>query len=336
MKKLLSLLLLFGLVACDSSTVDDALEIIEGVDREEIDRSRMGVNAFGNKRAFGSACQQYREVRNTLGLRYLRILINWNDGVQPAPAATPDFSFYDELINCIPAGADALLVVNGLPSWMRDSSNWGGANVRIAFVEQWFRKVFRRYQSRGNVIAFQVWNEPNYSPNPENNVLDVLSSPENYVEMLAAAYSVARDINSSKRIVNAATTAIAQNYKSTLNYNKAMRDAGIENFVDIFAIHYYGTNFERVVSPDDGIADFLNGLSRPIWITESGKQGATQQLEYVETVWPYLRDKVSGIDRIYYYQFASEEGAESAFGLKNLSGDQPVSDLYSYLQESNS
>ena len=85
--------------------------------------------------------------------------------------------------------------------------------------------------------------------------------------------------------------------------------------MDVWAIHYYGEQFERVIT-SDGVADFLNGVGRPIWITESGQMGIDKQLAYVETAWPFLRDKIPGIDRIYYYQFASNQPASTAFGLK--------------------
>ena len=151
--------------------------------------------------------------------------------------------------------------------------------------------------------------------------------------MLALAYSEKQSLGVKKLILNGATTGIAQNFPSTLNYNKAIISNGINNFVDIFAIHYYGNNFENVLI-DDGVRDFLNGLGKEIWITESGIRGYNKQLEYVETVFPFLRDKIDGINRIYYYQYASEENADQAFGLRNLSEENPVSDLYKLLSNS--
>jgi hypothetical protein len=82
-----------------------------------------------------------------------------------------------------------------------------------------------------------------------------------------------------------------------------------------------------------GVADFLNGLPKPIWITESGAQGVNSQLEYGERVWPFLTDKIPGIERIYQYQFAEATPADVTYGLRNLSGDLPVSDLYVHLRD---
>jgi len=82
----------------------------------------------------------------------------------------------------------------------------------------------------------------------------------------------------------------------------------------------------------DGVADFLNSLSKPIWITESGIQGS-EQLPYVETVWPFLREKVSGIDRIYYYQYANPGSATNNYGMRTTDAQFPVSDLYVFLRD---
>lgn len=327
-------------LACSSDDVDkvtdaienpdDVIEIIEGIERKAIDTSRMGINAFGNKAQFGSACAQFAEVRNTLRLNFIRVLVQWNDAVQPGANAPINFSFYDSLINCIPAGVDALVVVAGLPSWMSDSANWIEGNPRTTFVERWVRPVTTRYANNSRVIAWQIWNEPNRDVDRDNAVLDVLNSPANYVEMLARAYSVAKDIAPSKLVINAATTSLIQNFPDTLNYNQELKDSGIESFTDVYAIHYYGEQFEKFIPRG---RDFLQSLSKAIWITESGKQGFNRQLAYVETVWPYLREQIPAIDRIYYYQFASETGADSAFGLLNTSAETPVSDLYLFLRD---
>jgi len=111
-----------------------------------------------------------------------------------------------------------------------------------------------------------------------------------------------------------------------------MKEAGAESVIDVWGIHIYGEQFERIIE-DDGVRDFLNGLSVPVWITESGERGVNNQLAYVETVWPFLREKIPGIDYIFYYQFASIESSGQAYGLKNLDAAFPVSDLYIFLRD---
>jgi hypothetical protein len=112
-----------------------------------------------------------------------------------------------------------------------------------------------------------------------------------------------------------------------------LRDLGAADLVDVWNIHYYSRSFERVVQ-SNGIADFLNGLGKPVWITESGETGPTNQLDYAQTVWPFLRKEIPSIDRIYYYQFGETVlPVENNFGLRTTDPSFPVSDLYLRLQE---
>jgi hypothetical protein len=106
-----------------------------------------------------------------------------------------------------------------------------------------------------------------------------------------------------------------------------MRDAGAQVFLDRWAVHYYGRQFENV-RRDGGVSDFLNGLSTPIWVTESGAQGVNEQLKYGEEVWPFLREEIPSIERIYIYQFAEATPADVTYGLRNLTPGLELSDLY--------
>jgi hypothetical protein len=77
----------------------------------------------------------------------------------------------------------------------------------------------------------------------------------------------------------------------------------------------------------------LNSIQKPIWLTESGEQGPNNQLAYVETAWPFLSDKVSGIQRFYYFEYGSTVPAEQNFGLRTTDSNFPVSDLYINLRD---
>lgn len=332
MRFFLSLLLLSFFSSCNSSDLEDALDLANGVPRKKIDTDIMGVNAFVNDSRFGSVLGQFREVKNTLRLQHVRVLFHWDEGMQPEPNAPMNFSRTDDVLNQLPEGLDALIIITGLPPWMSNSANWIEGNPRKTFIERCFRPIVSRYSNRTRIIGWQVWNEPNMLSNPDNNTLGFANNPANYVEMLGYAYSIAKDLNPSKLVINAATTAINQNFSDTLEYNEAMEDAGAENFVDAWAIHYYGKQFENVVI-NGGVADFCNGLDKPIWITESGAQGVNEQLAYVEQVWPFLQEKISRLERVYYYQFTEDSSPETTYGLRNPSSTAPVSDLYIYLRD---
>lgn len=326
------LFLLFALFGCNNSDIEDAIDdgqdlIDGGPERKTIDTSRLGVNAFVNDGRFGGISAQFGEVRDTLRLSHVRILFNWDDAVQGSASSNPNFSFYDSIVSSIPDGVSAFAVLTGVPSWVPP-----GAEGRSAFVNQFVRRIANRYKSNGRLIGFQVWNEPNMLSNPDNQLLDIAQNPENYVDLLANAHSTIKSIAPNKLVINAATTAINQNFPETLDYNQRMVDAGIESFLDRYAVHYYGRQFENLVR-NGGVADFLNARGAPKWVTESGAQGVNSQLPYGEQVWPYLIEKIPGIERIYVYQSTEATPSDTTYGLKNLSSDFPVSDLYVWLRD---
>lgn len=297
------------------------------IPRRPIPYSLLAINAFVNESRFGTIRSQFREVNSTLGIKKVRVLLAWNDQVQPTPNATPSFGFYDQIINSLPVGTEALVILTGVPSWMKDSKNWLGGNSRATFAELWVKKVVARYAKKGRVGAFQIWNEPNNPDFKENLTLDVLTKPENYIELLAFSYSAVKSAAPRKLVVSGATTAIAQNFPATLDYNKSMVKAGALSFTDIYAIHYYGKSVERVLLPG-GVAEFVNALTKPVWVTETGAQGVNKQLEYAERIFAFLKANMPGIARIYIYQFTESTPAATTYGLRNLTPGASVSDLY--------
>jgi hypothetical protein len=326
----MTLIAISAMSACDSSTIKDAVDIVEGIPRKTINTSKLGINAFANDSRFGSASQQFLEVRDTLKLSQVRILIPWDDGSDPTANGTPNFRFADRTIGALPPGVSAFAVVTGAPSWMSDSSQWIGSNPRRTFVERWLKPLATRYANNPQVIGFQVWNEPNMKT--DINALMGVNDAISYVEMLALASNAIKESAPGKLVISAATTAINQNYPDSLDYNKAMRDAGAQSFCDIWAFHYYSKQYERLVA-SGGVADFLNGLNKPLWITESGSQGILTQLAYGEEVWPYLLEKIPAIERIYIYQLTEATPSESTYGLRNLTQGASVSDLYVWLRD---
>lgn len=297
----------------------------------DINRAMTGVNAFVNEPKFGTVRSQLTEVRDTLGIRYVRVLFAWTDQVQPSPSSPINFSFYDDIARSLPRGSEALVVLAGVPSWMKDPKNWKGSDPRATFVERWVAPVMKRYRRHGRLKAFQIWNEPNMVANPDNETLGVLE-PERYIELLKAGYQQGKRINRRAKIVSAATTAINQDYPKTLSYARALRDGGLERFCDVVAIHYYGSHLENVVRPK-GAGDYIESLKKQIWMTESGAKGYTKQKEYVRRYWSWLEREYPQIKRMYYYQFTDSSPSSESYGLKGLNPEVVVSDLYLYLRD---
>ncbi len=322
---LLTLLFFFVTSSVQADDFDDIF-----APREKLKPKRLGANAFVNDPQFGSISSQFKDLKSNLGIRYVRVLFAWNDQVQPTPSSEPDFSFYDEIVSALPKHMRVLVILTGLPSWMSDSTNWINNDPSRTFLEQWVRVVVTRYRGNKKIRWWQLWNEPNNESNSDNQILGFDSSALEYLEMLAEGYSIIKDIQPKDKVVNAATTAINQGFPETLNYNQDLLDGGVEEFVDIFATHFYGTGILTFLTPGGG-SDLLNTISKPIWITESGSQGLIGQLEYAERYFSLLFREVPNVKRVFIYQYTDGEDQQSSnYGLRTPFGN---SDLYEYLED---
>ncbi len=328
----IALVAILSLFSCKSSEdIKDALDLVDDVPRKEIDTSTLGTNAFVNDGRFGNISAQFNEIKNTLRLKYVRVLIQWDDNSQPSPSSSLNLSFVNAVLGSIPSGVDALVILTGAPSWMANPANWVDGDAGATFVQKWVEPIVSQYGDHPRIVGFEVWNEPNDPANTPNNIMGFVDNPVKYVAMLSRAYSAIK-AHSSKLVLSAATTAINQNYPDTLNYNRAMRDAGAPSVSDVWAVHYYGRQFENVVR-SGGVADFLNQLGKIVWVTETGAQGVNEQLKYAQQVLPYLKEKIPGIARFYQYQFTESTPADSTYGLRNLTPGSTVSDLYIHLRD---
>lgn len=329
----LSLVLAALSTGCDQKDEADALlEIAKNPPkRKQIDTSLLGVNAFFVTPGMGTIGDQFRDIRFTLGLTHVRVLFAWTDAVQPTPGSSPNFGFYDNILAAVPPGMDVLVVLTHTPSWMSNSANWIDGDPRATWVEKWLKPVVTRYAGKGVISGFEVWNEPDLTTVASDSALG-LTDPANYMELLALGSNAIREAAPGKLVVMAATQSIQQNYANNLNYNKQLKEMGAEEFIDVWNIHYYSSSYENVVIKN-GVADFLNSVTKPIWLTESGATGVNNQLAYAETTWPFLTEKIKGINRIYQYQHTENSPPDITYGLRNPNGEFPVSDLYLHLRE---
>ncbi len=303
---------------------------LDSPSRKPIDRSRLGINNFFVDREFGTIEEQFLEIRDKLGINSVRILVAWTDGFQPTPTSQPVYGFFDDIVTSIPAGMDVIIVLAHTPSWMSNPDNWIQGNPRVTWVERFYRPTVRRYGRLPGVLGFEVWNEPDVLQVSSDAALE-LEDPDKYFELLTFASRATREEAPDRLIIGAATTSIQQNFPTTLRYNQRLKQLGAEGLIDVWTFHYYSTSFESVVT-SNGVADFLNSLSVAVWLTESGETGPNSQLAYVETAWPFLRDQIPGIDRIYYYQFGETVlPVGNNFGLRTTDPEFPVSDLYVHL-----
>ncbi|MCL5407034.1 MAG: hypothetical protein M1429_00855 [Patescibacteria group bacterium] len=163
-------------------------------------------------------------------------------------------------------------------SW---ASSCGGANAQFCKpnINEWkdyVGAVARRY---GDVTNWEIWNEPNAFWRPSPN-------PDEYREILVAAYDTIKSINPSAKVASGGTTYIDNDF-----INSVLNNGGWEH-LDAVAVHYYpGAGPESV--PGNRLREELlnlenntiapHGGPKEIWVTEMGWQssqiGLTAQAE---------------------------------------------------------
>lgn len=148
------------------------------------------------------------------------------------------------------AGGDAIFYKPNINDW----KNYVGA-------------VTRRY---GDVTHWEIWNEPNFFWKPSPN-------PDEYREILVAAYDTIKGINPNAKVASGGTTYIDNSFIDSF------LDNGGWEHLDAVAVHYYpGVGPES--DPNNRLRDELlkleyntivpHGGLKEIWITEMGWQSS--------------------------------------------------------------
>lgn len=292
--------------------------------KKDIDLQWFGVNAFFNQPSLGTMQEQADDISKTLGVKHIRILVQWNDHSQPSrlDEIKPDFS--DAILKNISDDTQVIMVITGEPSWLFEIHD----TERIRYFVRFCRKIMEHYKDDHRVVGYQIGNEPNNTDFTENRLLG-FRNPDLYLQALAQAYKISKEIDSNKLILMAATTSIVQNYPDTLNYNKTLLENKVEKFCDVYCIHYYGDrNFINLMRPG-GAFQFLKEIKNDIWVTEVGENVFNEHLDYARVMMPFLISKIPNIKRFYWYQYDGG-GTTETFGLRNTTG--AFSRLYAYLK----
>ena len=149
-----------------------------------------------------------------------------------------------------------------------------------------------------------------------------------YVDLVARVAPAIRS-RSNAPVIGAATVSINQSFPRHLDYNRDMVDAGLLPLIDVYNIHWYSVQLEKLTF--GGIAGFLNGTGEPVWDTESGETGSTEQLSFASDVFPALKDEIRRLERIYIYTYFDAQPSSNTFGLVSAEGIE--SDLYQFLRD---
>jgi len=124
---------------------------------------------------------------------------------------------------------------------------------------------------------------------PEVRAAELLNEPQEFYGLSPSVY--VRDFlrpgfeRIRERFPGVAVVAAAPigNRRKGLDYFRRMTDAGADQFCDYRAVHVY---FED----EDVLAAIARATARPIWVTETGIQVASQHVRWYTEVVPLIRE----------------------------------------------
>ena len=200
----------------------------------------------------------------------------WLD-LEPQPGQW-QFESFDKLVGLADQhGVEVVYVLGQTPAWATSRPDerhvYGpGAASPPADPAQfgaYVRQVATRY--KGRIAAYGIWNEPKYrqGTGPCGGVVFFCGTPEDLVELTAAARAALRQVDPKALVLSPAFTGGLHGVDSLDRYLKA----GGAGLIDAVAFHLYAAQPEDTVKTLAALRQTLqrHGLGQlPIWNTEQG------------------------------------------------------------------
>ena len=255
----------------------------------------------------------------TMGSEWAREEFNWQT-LNPRRGRY-DWANADQAIRTYQANGVKVLGMIAYSSLWGSTHPEAGADAQfykpnITYWKQYVETLVRRYG--WYVKDWEIWNEPNafWKPAP---------SPEEYREILIAAYDSIKSVDPSARVGSGGTTYIDGDYIS-----RYLNDGGWEH-LDAISIHYYPGDIGPDSDPNNRLRDELSKLvynimiprggGKEIWITEMGWQsnsiGQEAQGEVISRA-IILARTINEVGKIMVYNLRDESGNSYGLMTNNL------------------
>ncbi len=154
-------------------------------------------------------------------------------------------------------------LIDGAPAGARFTVILPEEDVDLAFVS--------RFSDDPKVIGWELENEP-------ENFLQWTA--QEYVDWLRDVAPLVRNTaGRDQKIIAASTRPMVQDFPNTLNYNKDMISAGLLDEVDVFNMHVYTKQYEKLPSVEEVFAT-AQSRGAEVWVTEVGENELADQLSY--------------------------------------------------------
>lgn len=250
------------------------------------------------------------------GIKWCRC--DWLWGIQqPGPGAFA-FERFDQLVaDARECGISLLPILCYGVEWAstKPAGADGDAANYAPKLEPWLayvRENVARYKD--SITYWEVWNEP--------NIGFWLSTDDEYVELLKATYSAAKEANPECQVLMGGTAG------APVDYIRMLYQAGCKGSFDVVNIHPY----QYPTAPDAGLADAIGAVrkvmteyddaAKPIWITEigypnhTGTSGVDLRTQAAYLARTYVIALSSGVEKLFWYDY--QNGTDPAYNEHNF------------------
>ncbi len=228
-----------------------------------------------------------------LGVGWVKVQVSWKlYEPEPGQLHQERFAELDAFVSRANAhGLSVLLSVSKAPEWSRPTTEMDGPPSDFALYEQFMHTLAARY--RGQVAAYELWNEPNLQREWNGSPLGGAT----FVELLRAGATGVRTADLHSVLIAGAPAVTGINDRVTAVddrlFLQEMLQAGMADLVDGIGVHPYGYGNppdSTAVQPSpltrshnnhpsfffaDTLRDYhhllaANGTELPFWVTEFG------------------------------------------------------------------
>ena len=216
-----------------------------------------------------------------IGGQLIRFPFTWAT-VQPDSPETWDWTVYDRIFAAARAqGLGVILEPSAAPCWAHPVTPCPPGlapeppdGLHEVQWQEFVRRALERYE---NIVAVEVWNEPNVSSfwlgGPD---------PARYTALLQATYTAVKSVRPDLPVLFGGVAAFTPNAPLERGYIDFLRKAyaaGAGGYFDALALHPYPVPYNRpdyrervlgVIAVAREVARQAQHITIPIWITEEG------------------------------------------------------------------
>lgn len=262
---------------------------------------------------------------------FVRVYLSWKD--VEAVEGERNWFWYDEhLLSVTRIGANILLIIDRSPFWAARTPGEPIYSDKINSYLSFVRELVQRYSKPPwNIHYYEICNEPdNSSPAVwESGISCWGNYGVEYAHLLASVYPVIKQTD-PQSVVLMGGVAYEDFAAFKRSFVTSVKFAGGYNYVDGYNFHFYpefSSFWEHLVPKVKGInAKILYwkrvvGSNKPLWITETGKQGIIGDEKSLQGQADYLKLAYTSVFNAlgkqadYLFWFALNTSIEANYGL---------------------